>query len=282
MKYTLADIFREIYDYHKKYYAYIFDWPWYSYRKYKAIFYFNTAAILTHLFLKTPISPNGITAIYLLTGIIGGVLIAAPSKALVMTGLVIFFLRPSLDSCDGLVARLKGQTSSAGEVLDPYASDVGWVFLWSGVGIYLGNYTNHLFYCFSPVVPLFFALSYDFYYILKVTHTRTSVCGPKSAGVAGEQAKGDDAANIPTSFSRLGKFKSLVDEIFEFNARTVDLLLLLIAIELFSNLRIVWIYFTGMIVWQITVFFTRVYLAARSGWIEKEFTEAGTIASKNL
>lgn len=35
---TIAELRKEIYDYHRKYYAYIFEeWKWYSYRKFNEV-----------------------------------------------------------------------------------------------------------------------------------------------------------------------------------------------------------------------------------------------------
>lgn len=268
MKTGLRDLKKEIYDYHHKYYQYIFEWPWYSYRRLKALFYMNAAAVFTWIFLRIKIRPNEVTGLYLFSGMLGGILIAIPYRACILSGILIFFVRPILDWSDGILARLKNETSVSGKLLDPFASDIGWIFLWAGTGIYLGNSTSSIFYYLAPIVIAVMALSYDLNYLLKEEYLKTR---------AGESTSQNDAGatrdNAVGAVARLAMIKQWVDKIFEFNARTVDLMLLLIALEMISAIKILWVFYIAFLSWQIIVFLAKIILIMRGDWVESELAK---------
>jgi len=259
---NFKEIRRRSYEYHEKYYSYMFKWPWYSYRKYKAHLYMELASIVAFFSLRAGITPNMITLFYIFLGLISGLLLAIPNVFANLAAIVIIFFKPTLDWADGLLARVKNTTSTSGDVLDNYSALVSWVSLWSGLGLYLGNTTSSIFYYLAVVIPSFYAL--DIYanarerFIWNYLKTRP--------------AKGEVSAapHTKAADSSIDKAKAFIDNIFEYNARTVDLICLAILAEIVFSIRIVWIFYTAFLLWQAVTFLMRIYLVAFKGRAEDE------------
>ena len=81
------------------------------------------AARLVPILLKTPITPNQVTLLSGITGVLAGVTIAMgatrPHLRLVSAGLLLFSV--VLDCCDGQLARARGVSSTTGAILDGVA-----------------------------------------------------------------------------------------------------------------------------------------------------------------
>src|SRR5205085_4211542 len=73
---------------------------------------------LSRLLIRTPIVPNAITALSLLVGLGGAVLLASAPWSVAVLGAVCLWLSCILDGCDGEVARLKMLTSRWGGRFD--------------------------------------------------------------------------------------------------------------------------------------------------------------------
>lgn len=79
---------------------------------------------LTRLFVKLPISPNGITLVTFLVGLGGCLLFLSSSYGMRALGAVLLQASSILDGCDGEVARLTVRSSRVGAWLDTIADDV--------------------------------------------------------------------------------------------------------------------------------------------------------------
>ena len=53
------------------------------------------------------------------------------------------FLKGTLDWTDGLIARIKNQTSPIGHILDTWGSHIGEISLITSIGIYCYNFTDN-------------------------------------------------------------------------------------------------------------------------------------------
>lgn len=87
------------------------------------------------LFLKTPLRPNDITSLALLSGFIAAYFMSKGSRGDLLLGA--FFLQMSfiLDNCDGAVARLKSMQSAFGTWYDLVADVLVDFALWTGFAI---------------------------------------------------------------------------------------------------------------------------------------------------
>ncbi len=282
---TLAEIRRDLFDYHRTYYSYLFtEWKWYSYRKYKMYFYLNTAPLVVYLCMRLGITPNVVTITYVLLGILGGIFLAIPIKWLILAGIILFFFRPILDWSDGMLARATGKTSITGDVLDSYGAIAGWVPLWVGLGLYaankfgdMGNYLSGysvetIFFYLTPIIPALIAINVitSARNRLYEEHIVKSVRNNLIKGRGAKAALKKSTASPATNYSRIRKIFSFIDKIFEHNARTVDLICLILTLELFLPFFISWAIFLVFLAWQIVYFIASFYLIARGGWAEEE------------
>jgi len=260
---------QEIYDYNRKNYAYIFEWPWYSYRKYKAILYMEAASFLVYFLSRTPLTPNGLTFIYMALCLISGVLLAIPLKSAVFAAILIMFLKPILDWADGHLARVKHATSISGDILDSYSAHLSWVVFWTGLGLYLGNSTNIIFYYLAPLIPAILAVDiyqnaherFIYVYFTKKEHRNTKVDSDKSKDSHLREE------------SPLRKLKLYIDKLFEHNARTVDLICLIVLIELFTQMHILWLFYIAFLGWQALGISVKIYSFAFKRKTEDELED---------
>ena len=268
---AIAVIKKEIYDNVRQRRPYVFnEWKWYSYRKFKARLYINGASLFTYFFLKIPISANVVTLIYVLMGIFGGILLALPSKFSVIVAITFFYFRGIFDWTDGVIARFKKQTSISGCIFDSYGALAGWVSLWTGMGFYLSNNTSYLFYYMIPILPAIFAAdlhlnareTFIYHYLIKKEYRNTK------NNFKDILAKNNISSN--KGHSKIEKIKYYINKIFEHNARTVDIICLMILIETFSTLRILWVFYLTFLIWRATVFIARFFLIMHGGWAETE------------
>lgn len=268
---TVAEFRKDIYDYHRKYYSYIFtEWKWYSYRKFKATLYMNVSPWLAYLFMKAGIRPNTVTVVYALMGILGAIFLAIPIKWFILAGVILFYFRPFLDWADGPLARATGQTSITGDVLDQYGALTGWVALWTGMGLYLaGKSGEAIFFYLTPIIPAIFALDIMTFtqnrlysnYVVKGIHEYIS----NKQNQVPVQANSDVATKHP----RVAQVVRFIERIFEHNAGFVDLLCLIILLELFLPVFISWVLFLAFLLWRIVFFAASFYMVAKGGWVEK-------------
>ncbi|MBI3810358.1 MAG: CDP-alcohol phosphatidyltransferase family protein, partial [Nitrospirae bacterium] len=89
---------------------------------------------ITLALLQTPLTPNGVTVLAALVGLLSGAVFALGGYAAGIAGALLFQLSAILDCCDGEVARLKFMESPFGEQLDVALDNVVHVGLYAGMG----------------------------------------------------------------------------------------------------------------------------------------------------
>lgn len=263
---NFKNVRQEVYGYHEKYYSYIFRWPWYSYRRYKALFYIEIASAMIFVLLKTNISPNTLTMAYIALSAITGILLAIPGKVYPLLAAFLMFVKPVIDWADGALARMRNSTSVSGDILDNYGSSLSWAALWAGLGVYLGNSVSVTFYYLAPLLPVISAC--DLYanarerFIYRY-FTNKDMRINKAACVDA----GKDGGSLEP---RIRKIKALIDTIFEHNARTVDIIALLILMEFLYPVKILWAVYAAFLIWQILAFLIKFHMVLSRGWAEDE------------
>lgn len=79
---------------------------------------YSISPLITKHLIKTNLTPNMITVMMMLSGIIGAIFFAIPSIAMKIIGTVFIHLWYILDCCDGEVARIKKKYSKFGKEID--------------------------------------------------------------------------------------------------------------------------------------------------------------------
>ena len=125
------------------------------YTKFKSIIYIELSSILIFFLQNKPITPNVITLIYALAGVIGGILLSTGKIELVIIASIMFFLKSFLDWSDGYLAKIKNKTSELGAVLDEWAGFIGYYSFLCGFGILLFNQTEQTIYLILTLLIVF-------------------------------------------------------------------------------------------------------------------------------
>ena len=94
-------------------------------------FYRRTGYVVAHAARLARLSPNAVSIAAGVAGAIGGALIAWPRLALL--GVALLVVHGIIDSADGQLARMTGQTSELGRVLDGLAGYATHVALYLGI-----------------------------------------------------------------------------------------------------------------------------------------------------
>jgi phosphatidylglycerophosphate synthase len=91
--------------------------------------------ITRHLLCRLPFTPNQVTLGAALVGLLGALLVAAGSPALMVWGFFLAHLQSILDGCDGELARVRFQQSALGEWLDTLVDDGLNIVLFACIGV---------------------------------------------------------------------------------------------------------------------------------------------------
>jgi len=128
-KLRIDDIRRQQYLYHA-------NTPRKGYTWFKTKLYMECASFVVYWCQNW--NPNIITFLYLISSMIGTMLMFE-NKACVLMGLIIFYFRGVLDWSDGHIARLQNKVTEFGKVFDMCSGFAGALFFYFGVGVYVSN-----------------------------------------------------------------------------------------------------------------------------------------------
>ena len=112
----------------------------------KARLFIEISAIIVFFLQFTKVSPNQVTSLYIFLGFLSGVFLASNNDTLILISLFLLVFKNVFDWCDGLLARIKNDTSNLGDVLDRWGSIVGYNSFIFGFGFYLYNESQDINY----------------------------------------------------------------------------------------------------------------------------------------
>jgi len=203
------------------------NWKKNPYSSFKAIIYIELSSIFAFLIQFTNLSANHVSLLYCISGVVGGLLLMSNNETMIFGGLLLFFLKGSLDWTDGFVARIKKQGSAVGHLLDTWGSHIGNISLMTSVGIYCYNTSANNIFLFLTIIILFlnlidfklFTYHQAFYEILN-----------KKIKISSSKKKLKIKYNESISIQILKNF-------MDHRARTVDTICLLLLLEIVYNLN---------------------------------------------
>ncbi|PLX22488.1 MAG: hypothetical protein C0600_16545 [Ignavibacteria bacterium] len=99
------------------------------------VFYRPLAFLLVKAIYPTSLTPNQLTVIALVCGVIGGVLFGFGSPFLLIIAAVLLVLYDVIDCSDGMLARLKKNGTRTGRILDGVADYIVLATVYVGIGI---------------------------------------------------------------------------------------------------------------------------------------------------
>lgn len=243
----------------------IYDWKKNPYSCLKARVYIELSTILAFFFQQTPMTANHISLIYCSSGIFAGVLLATNIDTMMVFGLIIFFLKGSIDWTDGLLARIKNQTSSIGHILDTWGSHIGTISLISSLGIYCFNNTDNNIYLFLTILILF----------LKIIDFKLFAYHQLFHELINNEISFEIKKNVQVQSNKLKVreilFISFLKNFMDDRARTVDLVCFLIYLEIiFQYNNLSKIIFSLYLIKSIMLFIGIIYLYYYKEKLEKK------------
>lgn len=242
------------------------NWLEAPYSSFKATLYIEASVFLVYFLQFSKVSPNFITILFILSGFVGGVLLASGDNNLIYIGVIIFFFRSILDFTDGLLARVKKQTSKLGDLLDNWGAIVGYYSFRAGLGVYLFNKYEETQYLILTL--LFISLiSLDvknFFY--QITGHKILTEKIKSFSLKKKAKK----SNKKNSLSYLSYLKNIIRSLFDDRSRSIDFIGLLILIDTYKyEIIFVRYIFYIMIIREIVKFANSFYLIYFKEFIKK-------------
>lgn len=271
---TLKDLRNQQYDYHKKQFPYLFDYIKNPYSFLKAKFYMESSAVLVYLLLRTNIKPNTVTIIYGLLGIVTGILLSIPNNYTIFIALIIAFTKGTLDWSDGHFARITGQTSLTGHILDIYGAHLNSLGLQIGLGLYIANNSDTLVYYYLVPLLLFFRIANLYIFSKTIMFDEIPyLYDPSSLSNIIESNKKllDD---MPNSRSNIYvKIKKYFLGFLDDRARSVDFICLIILLELLYSFNIVWVIFLLILIKYFIIFIISLYNVSKGGWVENSLNK---------
>lgn len=108
-------------------------------------FYRPLAFLLVKAIYSTTVTPNQLTVISMVFGVIGGFCYSFGTREAFMIGAVLYLLYNVVDCSDGQLARLKKNGTSIGRILDGVADYLVSVALYFGIGFGYANSSSHPF-----------------------------------------------------------------------------------------------------------------------------------------
>ena len=223
----------------EEFFVNIDDWIKSPYSSLKARYYIEVSSIIVYFLQFTKITPNQISIIYALLGVLAGIMLSLDSKVLIYFGLILFVLKGVVDWSDGLLARVTSQTSNIGHIIDTWGSHVGYYSLIFGIGMICYHSQGHSIYIFL-ISTIFFISLIDFKLFGYHQLFYEILNGKK---LLKENSSKHDQKDKYNEKIFLRKLKLFFSYFLDGRSRTLDFICLVIFIEIFYNS----IYFTKII-----------------------------------
>ena len=269
--YTINDLRKQQYENHSRLYPYLDDWKKNPYTFLKARFYMESSAVLVYILLKTKVKPNTVSIIYGLLGIVTGILLSIPNNYTIFIALIIAFTKGILDWSDGHLARITGQTSLTGHILDAYGALLNSLGFQIGLGMYVAYRADALLFYYLVPLLLFFRAGSIIRYSKAILFEEISSENNVSLFQDNDsQGKNQDNININSLERSYGKYKNLFMGFLDDRARSVDLICLIILLEIVFPINISWLVFLLIVVKYFIIFVASIYMIGKGSWAENE------------
>jgi len=195
----------------------------------KSVYYMETASLFLFLTQKIIKSPNFITFLYALTGVMGAFLLHSSQEALFYIGIFMVFTKGTFDWADGSLARRLNKTSFLGHALDEYGAYVSDAAFRVAFIYYTLGYFPEMMYLF-PIIAFIllitkFSLFSDYMYYKNIVDNPLEK-DKKVNNIEFEEVIKDskEATGVANWYHRYASF-------LDARARSVDFLLLILIID---------------------------------------------------
>ncbi len=118
-------------------------------REITTVFFWRPLSTIIMIFCQNlTISPNAITTLSVVSGIVASILFLKNNYSLVIAGTILLFISLVIDTIDGQYARYKNKTSEFGHWYDGFAEKIRYALIFSSlsVGFYYNNDFTYQFF----------------------------------------------------------------------------------------------------------------------------------------
>jgi hypothetical protein len=229
----------------------------------KARYYMYCSVLLVYILLRTRIKPNVVTIAYILSGVLGGVLLAVPNLSCNIAGVFVFFNKGILDWSDGHLARIKYQPSLTGHILDVYGAVINSIGFSIGLGFFSLHHTEQewLVYIIA-IIPVLHGYKYTSFANIVILADIKNIISNSY------QAKTGDHKSLNLKFTKndniYPRFVEFFRNFLDDRARTVDSILFLIFVDLYFQINIIFYVFILLTLKMLTQFLLTFIVGIRS------------------
>ena len=236
----------------------------------KARYYMYSSVLLVYALLRTRITPNMVTIAYVLSGVVGGVLLSIPDFFCNVAAVFIFFNKSILDWSDGTLARLKYGSTLTGHILDEYGAIVNSIGLIVGLGFFAMHQTGYTFLIYPiAIVAFLHSTKYTSFGMSVILMNLNELMGKKRID-SGDSEEGAIENEIPSvdqiiKYPRLAVyFRNILDD----NARSVDFILMTVLLDYYFNYNLTFYIFLLIVLKMLVKFILSIVIGVRSKWAE--------------
>lgn len=204
------------------------DWFRNPYSSLKSKLFIEISSIIVFILQKSTITPNFLTILNSFLILIAGYLLAYTSNDLKIIGILIFFFQGVWDWADGLLAKIKKQTSDVGYILDPWSGFLNYNLFVISIGLYLYNQFNSDTFFYLIIIYLCFR-----YFDLR-NYSYMFVAYENMNGRISGKRKKKFKKKVKIN-SLLTILKKIIQNTFNDRSYWVDIILLVIIFELYYD-----------------------------------------------
>ena len=232
----------------------------------KIRFYIEFSSLFVYLVQNSKIKPNHISYIYALAGLLGGVFIASNSNNFILAGIFIIFFKVAIDGADGLLARVKYKPSNFGAAIDSWGGLVGEYSFIVGFGFYVFNMTQNQIYIYLTfVIVLLKALDLKNYVLFYIGTIKSQKISLNNEKIKNQNVSSKKTQGIVKLITYL---KNAVKNGFNYQAKTVDTILLIILVEInYQQIFISQYFFYLFLIRGIIIFFGDIYISQKENFL---------------
>lgn len=226
---SIGELKKVMFDYQLKKFPYLNNFSANPYTYLKARYYMYASVVLVFFLIRTRITPNVVTIIYILSGIATGVLLSIPNVYLNYIGLFIAFNKGVLDWSDGHLARIKFSPSLTGHLLDEYGASVNIIGFYIGIGFFAFHQTG--FELLIYLIPLMIFFNGEQYTTSASVSMINSLSKIMKSNRVNTNVNNADLAK-KNKVNRYPKWVSKFGTLFDGRARSTDTMILLILFDI--------------------------------------------------
>ena len=236
-----------------------------------------SSVILIFFLLKSRVTPNMVTIVYGLCGIIGCVFLTIPNINYNIAGIIIFFNKSIFDWSDGYLARIKYKTTLKGHILDSYGAHLNSIGFNVGLGFFVLNQTGYdvLIYLIVSIPFLYFGIPILLGKNLILDELRKNkikdIFTKHNISNAGKKSnRKHNKKNNKIKYPKwMYYFRGFMDD----RARTVDFILFTMIIDIYLNYNFSFYLFLIWYIKHLFRFFLLTYSGINSAWDERAIIE---------